>query len=75
MYFLKVTTRSKSGNVEARLVNLSDISVVKPAPPDNPTCARTCITLVSEPGFPIWALEDMATIEDAVARSGGQVQN
>jgi hypothetical protein len=67
--FLKLTTENRDGGVEPRLVAVDDISVVKPAP-RNAAPARSCVSLKAEPGYPVWALEDMAEIETALLHLG-----
>jgi len=56
--FIRLTVSNKDGQKEKRLVNIADISVVKPA--------LSCVTLISRNDFPIWARE---TVE-ALSREG-----
>ena len=63
--FIRLTVSNKDGQKEKRLVNIADISVVKPAP-SHVEPALSCVTLISRNDFPIWARE---TVE-ALSREG-----
>lgn len=69
--FLSLTTENRDGCLEPRIVAVVDISMCKPAV--NAAPARTCVSLRSQPDFPIWAIEDMAEIKKALARMGAAI--
>lgn len=63
--FIRLTVSNKEGQKEKRLVNIADISVVKPA--------LSCVTLISRNDFPIWARETVEEIETALINLGVDV--
>ena len=63
--FIRLTVSNKDGQKEKRLVNIADISVVKPA--------LSCVTLISRNDFPIWARETVEEIETALINLGVNV--
>lgn len=64
--FLKLTTQNREGQIEPRIVAVADISVVKPVA-HGAAPAKTCISLISQPDFPVWAIEDINEIERGLA--------
>ena len=67
--FIRLTVSNKDGQKEKRLVNIADISVVKPAP-SHVEPALSCVTLISRNDFPIWARETVEEIETALINLG-----
>jgi len=63
--FIRLTVSNKDGQKEKRLVNIADISVVKPA--------LSCVTLISRNDFPIWARETVEELETALINLGVDV--
>ena len=63
--FIRLTVSNKEGQKEKRLVNIADISVVKPA--------LSCVTLISRNDFPIWARETVEELETALINLGVDV--
>jgi hypothetical protein len=63
--FIRLTVSNKDGQKEKRLVNIADISVVKPS--------LSCVTLISQNDFPIWARETVEELETALINLGVDV--
>lgn len=67
--FLKVRSSSKDGVVEKRLINVDDIGAMRPAPAHCDP-ARTCISLRSQPDYPVWSVETIGDLEKALLHLG-----
>lgn len=64
--FIKLTVTSASGGApEAHLINVEDISHVKPAP-TNKTGALSLISRISDPAWAVWTVETVEQIEELI---------
>lgn len=64
--FIKLTVTSASGGApEAHLINVEDISHIKPAPA-NKTGALTLISRISDPAWAVWVVETVEQIDELI---------
>lgn len=71
--FLKVLCTTVSGDTETRLVNVADISNVKPNPKRGDRHCKSLISLRSNDEFPIWCTETLEEIEIALHHLGTEI--
>lgn len=67
MQFLRLTSTTSNGDEAPVLVNVADISNIKPAKSRE---AKTIISLISNPEFAVWVTADFAVVEAALLHLG-----
>lgn len=71
--FLKVLSTTSSGGNEVKLVNVNDISTIKPSPVGDRSPCRSLISLRSNDRFPVWCTETVEELEAALLHLGSDV--
>ncbi|TQE99527.1 MAG: hypothetical protein FKY71_08085 [Spiribacter salinus] len=70
--FLRLTANNKHGQPDRQLIAVADIGRVKKAPA---SCApaEACVSLISNPDFPVWSHETVEDIDHALQHLGVEI--